>query len=355
MTGASLLRYRSHMLRPVALLLALLLVPAAAAQSQGFMLGESGEWIQTEQAPVEGDAAVIAEARRLIADDRPGAAENRLDRWISDNKGGDSPYLVEAYLLRGDARAAQGNEYLALYDYERVIRGFPGSESFRIAVEREFEIGTRYLDGLRRKFFGLRLLDASAEGEELAIRVQERLPGSALAEQAAVALARHYYDRGDVQLAEESYEVYLLNYPTGQHVEEAMERLIYTTIAAFKGPRYDNRSLVNARERILRYMRAFPVQAERKGLDERLLARVEESMSAQMLETARWYLKRNDRPAAQTTLRRLVKKHPETKAATKALEILVDRGWLEEAPALEAAEPEVTTGEEAPPTAESDS
>ncbi len=322
----------------IVLIALLTLAHAASAQSQAFRLGESGEWAQTERPPDEGDAAVIAEARRLIAEDRPGAAESRLDRWISANEDGDSPYLSEAYLLRGDARVAQGDEYIALYDYERVIRGFPGTEAFRLAVEREFEIGRGYLEGLRRKFLGIRLLNANAEGEELAIRVQERLPGSALAEQAAIALARHYYERGDVQLAEEAYEVYLLNYPNGPHLEEAMERLIYTTIAGFKGPRYDNRALIDARERILRYMRVFPAEAERKGLDERLLARVEESLGAQMLETARWYLKRNDRPAVQMTLRRLVRKHPETRAATIAIQMLVDRGWLDEPPPSDAGQ-----------------
>src|SRR5690606_32200410 len=119
------------------------------------------------------------------------------DGWLEEHEQSDSPLLAQAFLLRGDAVLASGNEYRALYDYERVIIDFPGSPEYARAVERELEIGIRYLHGLRRKLWGIRFAGATDVGEELLVRVQERMPGSALAERAGIELADFYYRTRD--------------------------------------------------------------------------------------------------------------------------------------------------------------
>ena len=120
-------------------------------------------------------------------------------------------------MIRGDATTANGNEYQALYDYEAVIKGFPATEEYRRAVERELEIGIKYVFGLKRKWFGLRWSDATDIGEELLVRTQERLPGDELAERAGIELADYYYRTRELRLASEAYEIFLANFPRSRY------------------------------------------------------------------------------------------------------------------------------------------
>ncbi len=323
----------------------------APAQSTEYRLDDSGRWVE-ESTPAPGsDEAVMARARRFLADGEPGEASSMLTRWIERKKTTEHPLLPEAYLLRGDARVARDAEYQALYDYEKVITAYPGSDHFTTAVNRELEIALLYADGLKLKLFGFRVEDSGELAVELLIRVQERLPDSAAAERAAIALADFYYEGRQMKLAQEAYSLYLENFPGGQHVMHAMSRQIFANVALFKGPQHDASSLLNASEQINRFTTLFPAEAERLSL-ESLDARIDESQGAQMLETARWYRKRNDPTSERLTLRRLVAKHPQSVSASKALQILEERGWLLAEPAELPAEGEMADDAQAAPTEE---
>ncbi len=309
----------------------------ALAQSTEMVLDDEGGWVQT-RAPEPGtDEWTIAEARRLLADDKPGKARDLLTPWIEANKRTANPLLPEAYLVRGDAKVAAGNEYKALYDYEAIIRDFTASDVFADAVQREYEIGIRYLDGMRRKIWGMRIEPARATGEELIIRVQERLPGSRLAEKAALDLADHYFERRQMKLASEMYSIFIANYPESEHREYAALRQIKANLARFKGPEYDGAGLTEAELLIEDFIRRYPAAAEREGITRGMLVRIDESAALQMLTTAKWYLNQGDEPACRFKLRRLLRRHPTSAAAREAVDIMIERGWMDEPPADEPA------------------
>jgi len=309
-----------------ALLILCLLAPPAFAQQTLELSGD--DWVATGEAPEPGsDEAIIADARRALAENHPSRARHLLTRWIDEHKYTDNAWLPEAYLLRGDAKTAAGNEYDALYDYETVIRDFTASPSFPKAVERELDIGVAYLNGMRKKFLGLRIDNATSTGEELLVRVQERMVGSELAERAMIELADYYYRKRDMEMAAEAYDIFTRLYPDSRYYKKALQRQIYANIARFKGPRYDASGLLAASLLIDDFTRRFPVEAERTGINSALAARVDESAAAQLLEIARWYLRRDDPASARYTLRRMIRRYPRTNAAARALAIFDERGW----------------------------
>ena len=304
----------------------------AHAQVTEYRLDDAGKWATTESKPLDADARIIAKARQALADNKPGTTKSLLNDWIEAHATSDHPLLVQAYLLRGDAKVADGNEYKALYDYEAVIKQFPAAEEYKRAVERELEIGIKYVFGLKRIWLGMRLSDATDIGEELLIRVQERLPGSDLAERACIELGDYYFRTRDLKQAADAYEVFLATFPKSRYADKARERRIYANIARFKGPQYDATGLAEARVLIKEYAQTDPIGAQRAGMSDALIARLDESTAAQVLEKARWYLQRGDPVSARTNLRRLIAKHPQTVAAKTALQMLADRGWDPTAP-----------------------
>jgi len=310
--------------------------PRALAQGTEFTLEEDGAWQQTA-APEEGtDEYAMWQARKLLGEGKPERAENELTDWLKDNERTRNAYLGEAYFLRAEARLADDREYKSLFDYEVVIRDYSATPFYARAVQREYEIGKAYVDGLRRRFLGVRLENARLTGEDLLIRVQERMPGSALAERAALDLAAHFYKRRELALAAEMYAIFRINYPDSEHFRFAMLREIECSIARFKGPRYDGSGLIDAKILMEEYRATYPGETARSGVIDGLETWVDESAAQQVLQTARWYLKTGDDTSARFVLARLIRRHFGSDAANEAIDIMLERGWLNMDPPAEA-------------------
>ncbi|MHC4975894.1 MAG: outer membrane protein assembly factor BamD [Planctomycetota bacterium] len=315
-----------------------IMAQAVSAQVTEYTLEPDGSLRATRQPAAGSDEAAVAQARALLAQDRPSAALDTIDDWIRQNDfegGGTSEWLAEAYLLKGDCLLAMRREYKALLVYEPLIERFPASDSFVAAIQRELDVAQAYSDGLRRRVLGFRTGKTRTIAEELMIRAQERMPGSVVAERAAIMLAEHYYKTRQMELASEAFDLYLLNFPDGPNRARAMQGRIYANIAQFKGPRYDTSTILDAQQQIRTFMRMMPSDAERLGIDAALLIRLDDSLAGQQMETARWYLRRGEDASARYILKRVMRDHPESALAGEALMILQDRGWLDE-PSQEA-------------------
>ncbi len=297
------------------------------AQQKTFKLDDEGQWAVSKAPEAGSDAETIGRAREMIAQGRDASAEAILDGWIERNERTSNPWLAEAYLARGDARLLRDREVRALEDYEEVIKNFPGSEAFTIALTRELDIGLRYLNGLKKKFLGIRVEPAERVGEEILMRVSERLPRSRLAERSLMELGDYYYRIRDMKMAADAYDVFLRIYPNSELRQRAMQRRVYSNIARFKGPRYDASGLREASFLIEDYKARYPQDAERIGMDDALISRLDESAAVQMLETARWYITRKDPVSARLTVSRLLRRHPRTVAAVRAQEMIDEYGW----------------------------
>lgn len=289
--------------------------PAVVGQ-QHYILSENETWEAVGTFDPLSPEGQLTQARRALADGLVKEAQKLAAAWIDRNQ--HHPLLPEAYLIKGDALKAQAKYYDALFDYEHVARTFPASEAFVTALEREYEIARLYATGTKRKLLGMRLLDAGDEAQELLILIQERLPGSALAERAAIELADFYYRRGRMQLAVNMYTIFLENHPRSRHVSKARWAISIAHLATFKGPEFDATGLHDARRSLEVLMNLEPATAERVGADA-MLIRVDEMDARKLLMTAQWYERTGDPIAAELILRRLLERYPRSVAATEAL------------------------------------
>jgi len=292
------------------------LAPRAHAQVD-FKLSADDRWVAPEDADPNSPNSQLHQAQMALARGDAARAYNLATGWLERFPA--NPLRAHALLLKADAMLAQGDEYKALYDYEELIRNYPGSDVFVTALQREFSIAKAYANGLRRKFFNtFRWLNADEEAQEILIRVQERLPGSQLAEQAGMELADFYFRKRDLQLASDAYDLFVQNYPRSKQVEKARLRLIYTLLAAYKGPLYDARGLFEASARLKELQALDPVTAQRVGADA-LIVRIYESEAAKLLSEAAWYDRQDDPISAERYIRRLVEKYPKSIATLIAL------------------------------------
>lgn len=301
-------------------LFAFLTLAAAPAHAQDeFRLGDDDSWLKTESLDPGSPEGQLAHARRFIAEGRFERGQEAADRWIDQHP--NHPLMPEAYLIRGDARVGRKSYYKALFDYEAIVRVYPASEVFIIALEREFEIAQRFAHGTKRKLWGLRLVGAKDEAEELLIRIQERLPGSALAERAGIELGDFYFREGKMKIAVIAYDLFLENYRNSEFVTIARLRLIAAHLAGAKGPEFDVSGLYAARER-LREMQVVDPVAAQEHMADAIIAGINEKDARKMLTTAKWYLRTHDPIAAEFIIRRLVRTYERSAAAVDALRLI---------------------------------
>jgi outer membrane protein assembly factor BamD (BamD/ComL family) len=318
------------------------------AQAQGtYQLDPNNGWT-AKQAPVDPERAPLMEVRRLLAEARFDEAFESIDAWITLHEGTDSPYLPEAYLLRGNALLGQEREFAALFDYEKIANKYADSTSFSSALERELDVAILYLNGLRKKSLGIRIDSGVPIAEEIIIRINERLPKSKLAERALMELADYYYRDRDLKMAATAYDCFLILFPKSELRPWAMERRATATIAQYKGPRYDGSGLVEAKYQVEEFQKEFPARAHQIGMDDAEIAWIDEASADQMLSVAQWYLRHGNPASARLTMARLIRKHPSTAATQQAVDIMQKHGWLTSS--QEAQPPAAQQTPEAEPT-----
>ncbi len=294
-----------------------LVIGALAPAQQLLQLNERDQWTPTTPPAPGSPEQRLLEAQLALAHGEAARAGNLAKAWLRNNP--NNPLVPRATLLLGDALLAQSDEYEALFEYEAIARNHAQSAVFVTALEREFQIATAYAHGLRKKFMGLfRILSGDEEAQELLIRIQERLPGSELAEQAGMELADFYYERRDFRLASDAYDLFLRNYPRSPRAQKAKLRLIYSFCAQFNGPEQDDSGLVAASVKIAELEETDPALARDIGT-EALLNRIEESEAGKLLQTAGWYTYTGDPIGAERMIRRLVQRFPRSIAALDGL------------------------------------
>ena len=265
--------------------------------------------------PASPEGSILA-IRKLVAAEEGKAAQTAATEWIEANP--NHVLIPEAHLLRGDALVVRRRYYEALFDYEYLAQKYPDSPQFHTTLERQFTIANLFASGMRRRLWGMRVLRANGEAEEIFIRIQERAPGSALGEEAGFALADFYFGRAEMNSAAEAYDLFLKNYPRSSRRERAMLQLIRANLATFKGPRFDAAGLIEASERLEDYQQQFPAGAEELGADA-LLVRIEESLAQKAFYTGRWFEGRGEGVSAKYVYERVIRDYPQTAAAKEAM------------------------------------
>lgn len=293
----------------------LLYVEVAWAQ-QEYELNEKGELLKRVELDPSTPHGKIQLVRKAVVQKEGKKAWELADQWVADHP--NHPLLPEAYLLRGDALVVQKQYFKSLFDYEHVITVYPDAEQFNVALEREYKIATKFAAGMKRIFLGVRMMPAWAEAEELFIRIQERSPGSDVAERASLDLGNYYFNRSEMDSAAEAYNLFLENYPKSRFREKTVLRLIRAHLATFKGPRFDVTGLLEASQRLKMFEHEFPVSAQRLGA-EGLQLRIDESLALNSFYQAQWYERINQTVSGVYLYQQLVERYPQTVAAKAAI------------------------------------
>jgi outer membrane assembly lipoprotein YfiO len=261
--------------------------------------------------------------------------------WLRMNK--DSPLRDRGIYLLGQANFVAGNRINAFYNFDEVLDKYPGSRYFYPCLERQYDIADQFLRGYKRSFLGLPILDASTEATEMLYRIQQRAPGSPLAEKCLLRAADFYYAEADYDIAADAYAAYVRQYPRSPLVPRVRLRQAFASLAQFRGVKFDATPIIDARQQLLDLAGAYPRLAEQENIPA-IIARIDSALARKIYEVAAFYMRIHKPKASAYYYQYLIKSWPESLEAATAKE------RLSKLPASALETPRLPPSEGAEPT-----
>jgi len=274
-------------------------------------------WIRAAE-PVPGtENGDLDIARQWLAREDYKTARKALKKWIK-NYGFDSPRYAEALYLYGTAELELGDYRAADKAYEELLNDYPGSPYAERSLSGRFRIAEQYLAGKRRKAMGglLRIKDRDG-GVEIMDDMIVNYADTPLAEQAQLAKADYYYERGEFELAEDEYARFAREFPRSRYQAKALLWSAYAALASFPGIEFDDISLLAARERFVQFLQTYPDQAQQFDVPV-LLEQIANTRADKTYSIARFYERTETSQAARYYYRAIIERWPDAPAAAEA-------------------------------------
>ncbi len=283
----------------------------------------SGRWI-----PLAGPATQPAEdvvldrAEDLLQRGAHNQARKLLLEWFeARDKDGVPDRKVanrdRATFLFAESYYQYGNRILAFYHFDEVMDLFPESRFYYPSLQRQYDIADAYLLGYKRRFLKLAILGAEDEAIEMLYRIQNRSPGSPLAEKALLRTADFYYRTAQYDLAADAYGVYLKSYPRSPLVTAVRLRQAFSSIGQFRGTKFDPTPITDARQQLSDLIVSEPKVAADEGLAE-MVDRIDGAFAQKLYQTGDFYDRTHQPVAAVYTWRYLVQTYPDSMLSGRA-------------------------------------
>lgn len=302
----------------------------AAAAPQTWEQNNSGQW-QAMNAPATRPAAdvfvenpTLDQIEESLRSGRSQSAYERVVNWIKSNP--DAPDRDRGLYLLAEAYRQTGDRIRAFYHLDELMDYYPDSRLFGLALEKQYNIADDFLNGKTRRVLGFLAVTAREEAVEMLYRVQERAPGSPIAERALLRTADYYYDSSQFDLATDAYGAYIRAYPRSPEIPRVKLFRAFSSLAQFRGVLFDATPLIDAKAQLENILVQYPELSRQQSVRD-FVDRIDQTLATKVFAVADFY-RRTDQPRAAVYLwRYLVQTYPESVEAEKA------RGQLEKAPA----------------------
>ena len=303
--------------------------PCARAE-EGELFWDGKEWVAPKPADPgtpEGDLVMI---RELVMHAENKDAVKAVERFLVEH--GDSPACEEAMNLAGQALINRGRYWDAYKWFERQISSYPNGAFFERALNREYLIADAFLNGRKRRALKIFRVPADEDGIEMLTRISTHAPGTKIAERSLLRVADFHFHRRQYVEAVDVYDEFIESHPQSGRRSYAMLQAAKSYLLSFRGVKWDDAPLLDARKRFEVFAQAFPRAAERENIAG-ILKNIHVTLGHKVYHTARFYERTKHPQAAAFYYRKVIREYPDTHWAQSA------RGRLERLGPIEPADP----------------
>ncbi len=313
----------------------ILLCTAIAGAAPGTWEFRDGRWQQLPAAATQPAASdpTLDRVEQFLDAGQWKPARLTILQWLTDNPG--SPLRDRGLFLIARVYFEKDDRIRAFYHLDELHDAYPESRYFYPALELKYKIAEEYLSGHKDTFLGMPIIDREGEAVEMMYRIQQTSPGSPLAEKALLRTADYYYADLQYDLAADAYAIYAKNYPRSPAVQKVLLRRAFSSLAQFRGIKFDPTPIIDARSQLADIAQQYPKLAEEENVNA-VIEKIDSTFASKTYGLADFYRRTHEPNAAVYTYRLLIKAYPTSPEAAAA------KKWLTKMPASALAMPEPT-------------
>ncbi len=285
--------------------------------------------------------ATLDRIEQILAEGQWKPARVAILKWLTENPG--SPLRDRGLFIIAQVYYVGDDRVRSFYHLDELLANYPESRLFYSALEMQYKIADEYLNGHKDTFLGMPIVGREGEAIEMLYRIQQTSPGSPLAEKALLRTADYYYSNLDYDLAGDAYNMYAKNYPRSPLVPKVRLRRAFSSLAQFRGTKFDPTPIIDARSQLVDIAEQYPKLAEEENVAV-VIEKIDSTFASKLYTTADFYRRTHEPDAAVYTYRVLIKNYPTSPEAASA------RKWLAKMPASSLEMPEPPAGEGFNPT-----
>ena len=207
-----------------------------------------------------------------------------------------------------------------LGDYDRAfdaygvyLSKYPKGEDFDHAVEAQFNIAKRFLEGERRRLFGMKTFSSMERAQAMFESIVKNAPFSRFAAQAQFYAGQALEKQGKNAEALAAYQAVLSRYASDPIAADAQYQIGYVHFKIARSA-FDKAEANKAREAFEDYLAHFPGSEKAPQAQENLKTLGGRETGTE-LETARFYDKQKNYKAAVIYYNDVIKQNPDSDAA----------------------------------------
>ena len=290
--------------------------PVLAEEPRTVELLRNGAWIKEAPAQTQPEADPTLDRIDALLDRGEHRAARKLAlQWEKANR---TSLLRDRVLFQiAQAYFQYGDRTRAFFHLDELMDTYPQSRFFYPSLELQYRIAEEYLDGYKQRFLKIPMVRVGGDAIEMMYRIQQRSPGSPLAEKALLRTADYYFANADYDLAGDAYAAYARNYPRSPAVPRVRLRAAYASLAQFRGLRYDATPLTDARTQFQSIIADYPQLASEENLRD-VVDRIDTTFARKGNLTADFYRRTNAEQGAAYTYRHVLTTYPDTPEAADA-------------------------------------
>ena len=207
--------------------------------------------------------------------------------------------------------------YKAFKEYQNLIEKHPNSPHFDTAMQAQFDLANRFLNGEKHKVWRLRIFNGLEKAVEIYEQIVKNGPFSKFGPPAQFRIGLAYEKQKDNVAAVHAYEKLLERYPKDPLAEAAQFQIGWAYHSEAQRAEYDqnnaNQAIAAFKDFLVRYPASPKAEQTRQ-----LLAELKQEQSKGLFQVGRFYEKNKNYRAALIYFNEVIEQNPRSDWANQA-------------------------------------
>lgn len=276
---------------------------------------ESGRWINPKYAVAPTPQEQLERALELYQQDNLKAAEAEFRKLLTHYS--ESAEAAEAQYYQARIREKEGRLYEAYQAYQKVVDKYPFTLRLNEIIERQFKIGEEFLQGHRRRTFGV-ALPVENPAIEIFTTVVANSTFGPFAAEAQYKLGLVLKGLGRSWEAQEAFNKVIVNYPDSDWAKPAEFQAAACQARLASGTDYDQEALRQAKKKFEDFRLSHP-ESELTSEAEEQIRKLAQQEAQGNFDIAAFYEKQRAYRAAKIYYNKVIQQAADSKLAAEAL------------------------------------